>query len=237
MLPALIRRVAAAYRRLTDSPDDAGFAPPLRSWRRRRAERRCAEKSPTPPQPSPPPGAERELIRRASREARERALHRHFLPLPARAALQLHRAIRRPARTDHDLPGMTHQVGVGELHPGPLLAVVIERLAAERAVELFRDAVARGVAALEVEDRGPERGNGIGPDDAGLVMARLDHRADEARDADPVAAHLRMDRAPVGGRDREAHRFRIFGAEVENMPDLDSPSLAPPRGCHLLPSG
>ena len=49
------------------------------------------------------------------------------LPLAGRAALQLHLAGGRAARTDDDLPGMAHQVGIGELRPCPLVAVVVQR--------------------------------------------------------------------------------------------------------------
>ena len=60
-------------------------------------------------------------------------------------------------------------------------------------------------------------------------MARLDDGADQARDADPVGAHMDEVLAAVGGGDLGAHRLRIFRAEIEDVADLD-----PARGDPLL---
>ena len=54
---------------------------------------------------------------------------------------------------------------------------------------------------------------------------RLDQRADKARHADAVAAHVHG-RALAGAVDHlGAHRFGVFGAEVEDLPDLDAAAL------------
>ena len=70
-----------------------------------------------------------------------------------------------------------------------------------------------------------ERGDALGPDDALVVVARLDDRADEARDADAVRAHLDRD-ALAGLVDHDGlHRLGIFGAEEEDLADLDAAAL------------
>src|SRR6185437_16464726 len=142
---------------------------------------------------------------------------------------------RSAARSDDDLPRMAHQIGVRELHPSAVLAVVVQDVATELAVNLLADAIARRIAALEVEDRRLERCHAVRPDDAVRVVARLDHRADQPAHADTVAAHLRRDRLAVRSRDLEAHWRAVLRAEIEDVPDLDAASLAPPVGCHLRP--
>ena len=62
-------------------------------------------------------------------------------------------------------------------------------------------------------------------------MIGLDQRADQAADADAVAAHLHRHAAAIGGDDRRPHRFGILGAEEEDLPDLDpAPDLAATLG-------
>ena len=68
-------------------------------------------------------------------------------------------------------------------------------------------------------------------------MPGLDHRADQTRDADAVAAHLRDDLRAIGAGNAHAHRFRIFGAEIEDVPDLDAAPFALALGRHRAPGG
>ena len=80
---------------------------------------------------------------------------------------------------------------VANLAPGPLVEVVIEHVDAlgrQRAVELLAGGVGVGAALLEIEDRDLERRHRLRPFDAGLVVERLDDRADQARHADAVGA-------------------------------------------------
>src|ERR1019366_4956850 len=99
------------------------------------------------------------------------------------AALQLDAAGCGAARPDHDLPGMAHQVGVGEFYPRAFVAVVVERIAGQLRINLLADAVARGVARLQVENNRPPGGDAVRPDDAGGVVRRLDDGADQPGDA------------------------------------------------------
>ena len=61
----------------------------------------------------------------------------------------------------------------------------------------------------------------LGPDDAVLVMAGLDDRADQTAHADPVAAHMHRHAAPLAVIDQGAHRIGILGPEIEDLPHLD----------------
>ena len=58
-------------------------------------------------------------------------------------------------------------------------------------IQRLAQRVAGRIAASQVQDRRLERRDAVRPDDAGIVVAGLDHRADQARHADAVAAHLR----------------------------------------------
>src|SRR5207237_6237981 len=104
-----------------------------------------------------------------------------------------------------------------------LLRVVIEHGdagAIELAVEIGTRLVRIFVARLEVHQTDLEGCNGHRPDDAGLVVARLDDGADQPRDADPVGAHLHRDHAPVWPPHPAPHGFGILGGEEETMADL-----------------
>ena len=68
-------------------------------------------------------------------------------------------------------------------------------------------------------------------------MARLDDRADQAADADAVAAHLRHHFGPVRPLHLEPHRARIFGAEKEDVADLHAARLAQRRTGGRLGAG
>ena len=132
---------------------------------------------------------------------------------------------------------MAHQVGVGELRPRPLVAVVVQRVAAQRRVGALADRVARRVAHAQVQDRGAERRHARGPHDAGVVVAGLDQRAHQPRHADAVGAHLGVHGPAVGSCNGEAHRLAVLGAEVEDVPDLDAPALAALALRHRIPGG
>ena len=67
-------------------------------------------------------------------------------------------------------------------------------------------------------------------------MAGLDDGADEPRDSDTVAAHVRRYRCAVGAGHLEAHRGRIFLAEVEDVPDLDPAAGAARAFRQLFPA-
>ena len=123
--------------------------------------------------------------------ARHRRLRRQLLALAGAPRGQLDLAGGEPARADGDPPGQADQVHRRELRPGPLVAVVVERVEPGRrqpGIERLAGGVRRGVALLEVDDADAERRHPLGPDDALVVVARLDDRPDQPRDADAVAS-------------------------------------------------
>ena len=76
--------------------------------------------------------------------------------LAGRAVLDLDLAGGSAARPDDHLPGQADQVGGGELAAGALVGVVVEHVRAggrQRRVEFAADAVAVGVAGLQVDQR------------------------------------------------------------------------------------
>ena len=104
-------------------------------------------------------------------------------------------------------------------------------------VQRLAHRVARRIAAPQVEDRRLERRDAVRPDDACIVVAGLDHRADQARYADAVAAHLRdaPSRRPAPATVR-VHRLGVLGAEIEDVADLDAAAFTPARGLDLAPT-
>src|SRR3546814_5858796 len=62
----------------------------------------------------------------------------------------------------------------------------------------------------------------VRPDDAVLVMARLDDAADQARYADTVGAHLDRHLLAVAGRHHGAHGLLILGSEKERSEEHTS---------------
>ena len=97
---------------------------------------------------------------------------------------------RGPTITCHGRPIRS---AVANLPPGALVGVVVEHVAAggrQRGIELLADAVAVAASPgfmLMISD--VERRDRLRPDDAVLVVARLDDRRDQARRADAVGAH------------------------------------------------
>ena len=104
-------------------------------------------------------------------DPRQRFIRWQFGSLSGRAPLQFDLAGRSAARTDDDLPGMTHQVGVGEFRARPFVAIVVQGGCAKLLVQRLAQRIACRIATPQVQDRGLERRNGIGPDDARFVVA------------------------------------------------------------------
>src|SRR5690606_26084013 len=112
--------------------------------------------------------------------------------LARRADLDLDLAGGRTARADDELHRNADQVGGGELAACALVGVIHQHIVSGRLMgrlELGADAVASLVARLHVDDDDIERRDGFGPDDAVLVMARLDDGGDQAGRPDAVGAH------------------------------------------------
>src|SRR3979490_2192786 len=125
----------------------------------------------------------------ASAEPLRDLIARHFLALAGPAILELGLAGRHPLRADDHLPGRADQVHVGELGAGPEIAVVVQSLDAlgsKAVIEFLAGAGHGAVARLQVDDGALERRPRPRPDDARLVVTRLDDAADQARHADTV---------------------------------------------------
>ncbi len=101
-------------------------------------------------------------------------------PVARRFSLDL--ALGQALRADHDLPGNADEVGGRELRAGTLVAVVVEHVEAGRRRARDRDpAQAASVAAspaFRFRSATSKGATGIRPDDAVLVVARLDDRGD-----------------------------------------------------------
>src|SRR6185437_11491671 len=123
---------------------------------------------------------------RSAGDPRQGFFRRKLGSLTAGAPLQLDLARGGGARADDNLPGMPHQIRIGEFHAGAVLPVVVKGGAVQLSVELLAQRVAGRVAALQIEDGRLERSDAVRPDDAGFVVAGLDPRAHQAGDADAV---------------------------------------------------
>ena len=109
----------------------------------------------------------------------------------------------------------------GELGAGALVEVIVEHRNSgirEALVQGVAGRIDGRVAGLEVDQADLERRDAVRPDDAGLVVARLDDRRDQARHADAVGAAV----------DRRARR---------RPARTPSPSSAPSIWCRNRRSG
>ena len=102
---------------------------------------------------------------------------------PGRPVLQLDPVLRSAARADHDLPGQPDQFHGRELDARPLVAVVHQHLDAQRMqprVQILGERGGGGIVGAQVDQPDLERRHALRPDDALLVVERLDQRTDEA---------------------------------------------------------
>src|SRR6056297_1547508 len=155
---------------------------------------------------------------------------RQFLALACAAGGEFDHAVLEPAGADRDAPRQTDQVHRRELAARPFIAVVVKRVEAQRleaVIERLTGCIGFGVSLLEVDDAGMERGHTFGPDDALVVVAGLDDRAQQTADADAVRPHVHRNAGAVGIGHCRAHRFGILGAEIEDLPHLDAAGGAP----------
>ena len=98
----------------------------------------------------------------------------------------------------------------------------------ELAVELVGRLDAGLVGCAQVDQADPERRHRVGPYDAVIVVARLDDRADQARDADPVGAHVHGHGVTLGRRHLGLHlewvkrtEGRLAAQKVERQRNTD----------------
>ena len=118
------------------------------------------------------------------------------------------------------------ELPVGEHHAGTHVAVVEDDVDA-LSLELFIETVggfAHGFALRVVHraDHHFERGDGVRPDDAALVVTLLDGSAGETGHADAVAAHLENLRLAVFIEIGGVEGFGVLRAKVEDVTDFNA---------------
>src|SRR5690606_3313643 len=159
-------------------------------------------------------------------EAGDRILDADGFALAGLAVLDFDFAARQTTRSDDELERNAHQIGGCEFLAGARLAIVIDDVEAgglELAVELFIGRVALRIARFEVDEAHLERRDRNRPDDAVLVVAGLDDGGHDAGEPDAVGPHMHGNVLAVLTGHRGTHGLGIFGAEVEDLPDLDAP--------------
>src|SRR5437868_5337271 len=170
-----------------------------------------------------------------------RYLRHHFrraeiLARTVAAPLDLELALSEALRPHQNLPGDADQVGGGKFSTGALVGIVIEHVDAlglKFPIELLARAIDGSIALLQVQDHGGERRDGFRPFDAGIVVAGLDDGADQTRDADAVGAAMDRHVDAIGAGDQRLHRVGIFGAEIEDLADLDAARIDALVGRHF----
>ena len=133
-----------------------------------------------------------------ARYAVQRRVGRQILALAGAPVLHFDRAGGDPARADDQLPGQADQVHRRRIwrratRRGRRRAPRSRRRAAWRRARRRRRRISHRAARRLIS---PTRNGAtlLRPDDAGIVVAGLDQRADEARHADAVGAHLERHR-------------------------------------------
>ena len=146
--------------------------------------------------------------------------------LAATPLLQLESSLLEAAGADGDPQRDADQVGVLELAAGPLVPVVEQHFhpaGRQLLVKHFGGALDLGVVGIDHGHQDLEGGARQRPDDAVFVVVLLDGRRYRPADADSVAAHDQGALLSLVVEDGRRHRLRIFGAELEDMADLDPP--------------
>src|SRR5215831_15759072 len=101
-----------------------------------------------------------------SGEPVERSRGAHQLAAAVGARLDLDLPLGKAARSDHDLPRYSDEVGDREFRPGPLVEIVVEHLDPTRGqslVKLLARPISGRFARLEIEDDRLERGDRLRP--------------------------------------------------------------------------
>ena len=137
---------------------------------------------------------------------------------------EFHRAFgQRPAHCDP--PRDAHQFGVGELHPGPGVAIVQQHLHAQ-ALQLAVEALGRGhrgvVAHAGHGDHCLIRRYRHRPDQTPVVVVGLGHRGHGPADAYAVGTHGDGALHPVGVEHGGPHGFGVAAAQLEDVARLDA---------------
>src|SRR5262245_36277299 len=148
----------------------------------------------------------------------------HALVEAVPSASDLDHPLFREHVADGDPDGYAKEVGVFELHPGALVAVVEqdrEMRGLQVAIDLL-DGLAQGwVPRRDGHQVNLERSDGPRPDDPVRVVVLLDSRRRYRRGADAVAAHHYGLLLPLLVEVHRPKRHGILGPELEDVADLD----------------
>ena len=120
----------------------------------------------------------------------------------------------------------TDQFHVGEHYARPFVAIVEQHGNAGggegvmQAVGRFPDRSTLGIT--DGHDGNVKRRDGLRENNAAFVVVLLDRGGHDTRDTDTVAAHFHDLRFAGLVEEGEIHRFRVFGAQLENVADFNA---------------
>ena len=118
------------------------------------------------------------------------------------------------------------QLVVRELHARAGIAVVEQHFDAgsrEFAVQALGDlADALGLLQIDRDQRHGERGDGLGPDDALVIVVLFDGRRHDARHTDAITAHEHRHGLALLVEHRGVHGLAVLAAELEDVAHLDA---------------
>ncbi len=122
--------------------------------------------------------------------------------------------------------GHAQQLHVGEHHARALFTVVKQHVHAggfQFGVELLGQlGHAHWLVHVHRHDGHFERGDGVRPDDAVLVVVLLDGGGHQTGDSDAVATHLHGDGLAALVQHARLHGFGVLGAELEDVAHFDA---------------
>ena len=121
--------------------------------------------------------------------------------------------------------GMPRRSASLNFTPAELLAVVEEDVEAgvlQLLVDLLRALAHAGLVEAQCRRGGRGTARARRPDDAALVVVRLDRAGEDAPDADAVAAHDGGLLLAVLVGELRLHRLGVDGAELEDVAHLDA---------------
>ena len=123
--------------------------------------------------------------------------------------LYLDHAIVHAARTNNNLPRYTNQIHARELCARTLVTVIEQRIKTrfhQFLIKIASRCVTHRVTWLQIDHGSAKRGHRIRPDNALVIMARLDDTANKPRHANAIGSHMHRHRLAIGAGHSSAHR-------------------------------
>ncbi len=135
-------------------------------------------------------------------------------------------ARRQAAFADHQPVRDAEQFGIGEFDAWPRIPVIEQNLETGgdqlRVQCVGRFAQLVGALQVDSDQHHVERRQRSGPYDAVLVVILLDSGANDARNADAIAAHGHYLVFAIGILNRRTHGGAVFVSELKDVPDFDT---------------